>query len=65
MNQFDTSSPTKHNGEVLLVATIMNNVMVSAAEAKLGGLFINAKEGDVIIKLWKKWDTPNTQCQRR
>ena len=30
---FDTSSPTKHNGEVLAVAAIQKNVMASAAKA--------------------------------
>ena len=31
-----------------MVEAILKNVMASAAEAELGGLFINAKEGEVI-----------------
>ena len=50
MNQFDTSSPTKHNGSLLVVAAILKNVVASAAEAELGGLFVNDKEGEVIRK---------------
>ena len=48
MNQFDTSSPTKHNGTLLVVADILKNDMAFIAEAELGGLFINDKEGEVI-----------------
>ena len=49
-NHFDTSSPTKHNGSLLVVAAILKNVVASAAEAELGGLFVNDKEGEVIRK---------------
>jgi hypothetical protein len=38
----DTSPP--NNGAILTIATIIKSVMSSAAEAKLGALFINAKE---------------------
>ena len=45
---------TKHNqpdflnGAILTVAGILKNVMSSAAEAEVGGLFVNAREGEVI-----------------
>eukprot|EP00957_Ditylum_brightwellii_P096279 7333021-Ditylum_brightwellii.AAC.1 len=32
------------NGPLLVVSTILRNVMASVAEAKLGALFVNAKE---------------------
>ena len=46
-------SPASHqydqpNGAVHVVATIIKNVMASAAEAELGALFINAKEGTIL-----------------
>ena len=47
-DNFDPKSPTKYNGSVLLVAAILKNVMASAAEAELGGLLVNAKDGEVI-----------------
>ena len=46
--KFNPTLQTKHNGKILVVAAILKNVMASAAEAELGGLFINAKEGEVI-----------------
>ena len=48
---FNPTLQTKHNGEILVVAAILKNMMASAAEAELGGLFINAKERDVLITL--------------
>ena len=45
---FNPTSQTKHNGAILVVAAILKNVMDSAAEAKLGGLLINTKEGEVL-----------------
>ena len=45
---FDLTLRTKHNGEVLVLSAILKHVMASAAEAELGGLFINAKEGEVL-----------------
>eukprot|EP00957_Ditylum_brightwellii_P113875 8681600-Ditylum_brightwellii.AAC.1 len=32
------------NGPLLVISTILHNVMVLAAEAELGALFVNAKE---------------------
>ena len=33
----------------MVVASILKHVMASAAEAELGSMFINAKEGEVLI----------------
>ena len=44
-DKFNPTSQTKHTVAVLVVEAILKNVMASAAEAELGGLFINAKEG--------------------
>jgi hypothetical protein len=37
-----------NNGAILTVATIIKAVMLSAAEAELGALYINAKEAAYI-----------------
>ena len=47
-DKFDPTSRTKHNGALLVLAEILKHVMASAAEAELVGLFINAKEGEVL-----------------
>ena len=47
-DKFDPTSHTKHNGAVLVIPAILKHVMASAAEAELGGLFFNAKEGEVL-----------------
>ena len=47
--KFDPNSRTKHSGAVLVVLAILKDVMASAAEAELGGLFIKSKEGEVLI----------------
>ena len=47
-DNFYTNSRTKHNVAVLVVAAILKHVMASAAEAELGILFINPKEGEVL-----------------
>ena len=47
-DKFNPKSQTKHNGAVLVVASILKNVMASAAEAELGVLFINSKEREVL-----------------
>ena len=33
-----------HNGAILVIASILKNLMASAVEADLGGLFLNYKE---------------------
>ena len=55
---FDPSSPIKHNGGVLVVAAILKNVVAYTAEAELGGLFINAKEGEVIKNMLEEMGHP-------
>ena len=34
----------RYNGTILVISKILNNVMASAAEAELGGKFLNGKE---------------------
>jgi hypothetical protein len=36
------------NGEILIIITVLKHVMSSAAEAEIGAVFINAKEGTVL-----------------
>jgi hypothetical protein len=40
----DTSDRPQINGSILVVSKIMNNVLASAAEAEVGGLFVNGQE---------------------
>jgi hypothetical protein len=42
------SQPAKPNGPILNLAKILRNVMSSAAEAEVGALFLNAREGTVL-----------------
>jgi hypothetical protein len=46
------SSPKKDkkltNGEILIISKVLKHVMSSAAEAEIGAVFINAKEGAVL-----------------
>jgi hypothetical protein len=41
------------NGENLIISTVLKHVMSSAAEAEIGAVFINAKEGAVLRTTWK------------
>ena len=56
-----------NNGEILNIAQIIKNVMTSATEAELGGLYIIAKECVHICLTLKKWDTnsPHTGPNRQ
>jgi hypothetical protein len=36
------------NGAILIISKVLKNVMLSAAEAEIGAVFINAKEGAVL-----------------
>ncbi len=47
-----------NNGAVLTVATIIKAVMLSAAEAELGALYINAKEAAYIQQILIKMGHP-------
>ena len=42
----------------MVVAAILKHVMASAAAAKLVGVFINAKEGEVLITLLEEMGHP-------
>jgi hypothetical protein len=46
--QMTSIKPILNNGAVLTVSSIIKHVMSSAAEAEIAGLFINAKEGEII-----------------
>ena len=46
------------NGPIHIVATIIKHVMASAAEAELGALYMNAKEGTVIRNTLKEMGHP-------
>jgi hypothetical protein len=50
---FYMGNATKHdknltNGAILIISKILKHVMSSAAEAEIGAVFINAKEGAVL-----------------
>eukprot|EP00956_Cyclotella_meneghiniana_P029456 scaffold71333_cov23-Cyclotella_meneghiniana.AAC.1 len=42
------NAPNKLNGAIHVISTILKFVAASAAEAELGALFVNAKEGCII-----------------
>jgi hypothetical protein len=45
----DTKTSKKlTNGAILIISKVLNHVMSSAAEAEIGAVFINAKEGAVL-----------------
>jgi hypothetical protein len=46
-NSADTANKLT-NGEILIISTVLKHVMSSAAEAEIGAVFINAKEGAVL-----------------
>ena len=43
-NKISEGQQIRHNGDILVIAAILKNVIVSAEEAYLGGLFLNGKE---------------------
>jgi hypothetical protein len=44
-----TNTDTKlTNGAILIISKVLKHVMSSAAEAEIGAVFINAKEGAVL-----------------
>jgi hypothetical protein len=50
---FDMGNATKHqkkltNGATFVISKVLNHIMSSAAEADIGAVFINAKEGAVL-----------------
>ncbi len=55
-----------NNDTILTNATIIKAVMSSAAEAKLGALFLNAKEAVYLSdKYYPKWDILSQGCQSK
>ena len=52
------TNPHPSNGPLHVVCSILRNVMASAAEAELGGLFYNAKEACVIQIILKELGHP-------
>jgi hypothetical protein len=46
-NSADTAKKLT-NGGILIISTVLKHVMSSAAEAEIGAVFINAKEGAVL-----------------
>ena len=58
----NTEKPnTLPNGAVHVVASIIKHVMASAAEAELGALFINAKEGTILRTTLTEMGHPQTE----
>jgi hypothetical protein len=45
-NTYKTNRLT--NGAILIISTVLKHVMSSAAEAEIGAVFLNAKEGTVL-----------------
>ncbi len=43
-----SAKPMLNNGAVLTISGILKHVMSSAAEAEVAGLFVNAKEGEIL-----------------
>jgi hypothetical protein len=48
------------NGAILIVSKVLKHVMSSAAEAEIGAVFINSKEGAVFRKTLE--ELGHTQC---
>jgi hypothetical protein len=46
-NSSDTANKLT-NGEILIISTVLKHLMSSAAEAEIGAVFINAKEGTIL-----------------
>jgi hypothetical protein len=65
----DPTKPPSHtdrnNGAVHTIATILKNIMSSVAEAELGALFVNAKDGTVLAMALTEmgWPQPPTPIQ--
>ena len=55
--------PIKLNGTIHVINTILKFVAASAAKAKLGALFVNAKEGHVIRLILQELGHPQSPTQ--
>jgi hypothetical protein len=58
-NSADTANKLT-NGALLIIRTVLKHVMSSAAEAEIGAVFINAKEGAVIRTTLEELGHPQT-----
>jgi hypothetical protein len=50
----------QHNGSILTLSAILRMVVASAAEAEIGALFLNAKEGVNIRNILKEMGHPQS-----
>jgi hypothetical protein len=57
-NSADTANKIT-NGEILIISTVLKHMMSSAAEAEIGAVFINAKEGAVLRTTLEELDHPH------
>jgi hypothetical protein len=57
-NSADTANKLT-NGEILIISTVLKHVMSSAAEAEIGAVFINAKEGAVLRTTLEELEHPH------
>jgi hypothetical protein len=46
------------NGAILIISTVLKHIMPSAAEAEIGAVFINSKEGTVLRTTLEEWGHP-------
>jgi hypothetical protein len=56
------------NGEILIISKVLKHAMSSAAEAEIGAVFINAKEGAVLlynIEIIRAPSAPHTNGNRQ
>jgi hypothetical protein len=53
------------NKAILIISTVLKHVMSSAAEAEIGAVFINAKEGAVLRTILEELGHPQPTHQWR
>ena len=51
--------PIRLNGAIYTLCTVLKFIASSVAEAELGALFLNIKEGIVLLLTWRIWDISN------
>ena len=54
----NSTEPMLNNGAILTISGIIKHVMSSVAEAELAGLFINAKEGEILCNTLEEMGHP-------
>ena len=60
-NKISEGQQIRHNGAILVIAAILKNVMASAAEAELGGLFLNEKETVDLREILREMGHPQNE----